>query len=327
MKQLLIALITISSVINLNAQNLNQLSEPYVHYQFNNNLIDSKANSRLVLIPGPPGDGYNRENTTTGFGDDSGLPFWEWTSKKPRGGGFRIFINKDIGEEYTIMLKFSFNTVANKRWTKIIDYKNGIYDDSGFYFYYGKIYFYNFIKGNKFTNDNEVVTFLCTRSTSGRFRIYVVNESDWSVTPEVDLQNKNSATKTTMANVNGESVLGFFFDDTYTKDEATDRGKVYDIRIWDKYLESNEVETILTKGEVVVRYVDENDNDIANPDSSLGNDGIAYTTTPKNFKNCQLMRTPSNASGVYRKGTIIVVKYVYRCYAYINPSIMTLPEM
>lgn len=325
MKQLLIALITILSVINLNAQNLNQLSEPYVHYQFNNNLIDSKANSRLVLIPGPPGDGYKRENTTTGFGDDSGVPFWKWTSKKSRGGGFRIFINKDIGKEYSIMLKFSFNTILKRKWNKIIDYKNGTRDDSGFYFRYGQINFYDYVTGKKITNDNEVVTFLCTRSTSGRFRIYIVNESDESVTPEVNI-NRN-VSETTMVNVNGESVLGFFFDDIHTDNEATDGGKVYDIKIWDKYLEPEETETILTKGELVVRYVDENDNNIANPESSLENDGIAYTTSPKIFKNCQLIQTPSNASGVYCKGITIVVKYVYRCNAYVNPSIMTLPEM
>lgn len=93
------------------------IEEPYVHYIFNS-LTDIKGHSTLVPITGPPGDGSNRVNTTTGFYTDAqGTPYWRWTSSQRRGGGFRIYLDKDLKNAYTIFLKFSFDVVGPS-WKK-----------------------------------------------------------------------------------------------------------------------------------------------------------------------------------------------------------------
>ena len=147
---------------------------PYVQYNFNNNLIDTKGHSVLTAWSST-GDN-ERSNTTTAFGEDADNgTYWQWHSDKARGGGFYIDIDKNIGEEYTIGLKFSFeNTLGG--WRKIIDYKNSTVD-TGFYFYNGgHLNFYNYgVNGASVTQPNQVVDLIVRRNKSGTFEAYVVD--------------------------------------------------------------------------------------------------------------------------------------------------------
>lgn len=207
---------------------------------------------------------------------------------------------------------------------KIIDYKNSL-SDTGFYFYNsGKIQFYSGALGNKVTKNDEVVSLICTRDSNGVFKSYVVNESDYTLT--LDYTHTTSGNNSIFAlDASGGSMMGFFFDDTVTSSEATSGGKVFEIRVWPNALEEEDIETIITKGEIIIRHVDENGNNIASPESILGADGTSYTTTPKQMSNCRCIQTPSNATGTFIKGTSTEVKYVYRCFAIVNPNTMLLP--
>ena len=166
---------------------------PYVQYNFNNNLTDAKGHSTLTAWSST-GDQL-RSNATTGFGEDADNgTYWQWHSNTDRGGGFYIDIDKNIGEEYTIGLKFSFeNTLGG--WRKIIDYKNSAVD-TGFYFYNGgHLNFYNYgVNGASVTQPNRVVDLIVRRNKNRTFEAYVVNGTtkklDMSITDSSDQGHK-----------------------------------------------------------------------------------------------------------------------------------------
>ena len=85
-------------------------NEPYVQYNFNNNVTDRKGHSELTVLSAE-GDDKNRNNSSTSYGSDSYGPYFQWESSMINGGGFYIDIDKNIGEEYTIGLKFSFKEI------------------------------------------------------------------------------------------------------------------------------------------------------------------------------------------------------------------------
>ena len=66
-------------------------------------------------------------------------------------------------------------------------------------------------------------------------------------------------------------------------------------------------------GDVTVRYVDDEGNEIDNSDilSGVGKLGLPYTTTAKNIPNFILITVPANATGTFVTGTQTVT-YVYR---------------
>ena len=100
-------------------------NEPYVQYNFNSNLTDQKGHG--VLTKWDSTGNNNRNNSSTSYGSDSYGPYFQWKSTQARGGGFYIDIDKNIGEEYTIGLKFFFEQTG-PGWRKIIDYKNSAVD-------------------------------------------------------------------------------------------------------------------------------------------------------------------------------------------------------
>ncbi|WP_289193943.1 hypothetical protein, partial [Xylanibacter caecicola] len=58
-----------------------------------------------------------RSNSSTSFGSDkTNGSYWQWHSNTARGGGFYIDIDKNIGDEYTIGLKFSFEVQSFLYW-------------------------------------------------------------------------------------------------------------------------------------------------------------------------------------------------------------------
>ena len=68
--------------------------------------------------------------------------------------------------------------------------------------------------------------------------------------------------------------------------------------------------TPVTKGKVVVSYVDTNGTSIADSVTKTGNAGTSYTTSAKTISGYTLKTTPSNATGTYTSATISV-KYIY----------------
>ncbi|MFQ7001842.1 MAG: MucBP domain-containing protein, partial [Clostridium sp.] len=64
------------------------------------------------------------------------------------------------------------------------------------------------------------------------------------------------------------------------------------------------------EGTVIVKYVDEDGNQIASQTTKTGTVGTSYTTTAKTISGYTLKTTPSNANGTYKNGTITVT-YVY----------------
>ena len=65
-----------------------------------------------------------------------------------------------------------------------------------------------------------------------------------------------------------------------------------------------------TEGTVIVKYVDENGNEIAPSTTKKGTIGTSYTTTAKTISGYDLKTTPSNATGKFTASTITVT-YVY----------------
>ena len=68
---------------------------------------------------------------------------------------------------------------------------------------------------------------------------------------------------------------------------------------------------IAEEGTVVVKYIDEAGNEIATSTSQKGTVGTSYTTTAKTISGYELVSTPSNSSGNFTSGTIIVT-YKYK---------------
>ncbi|WP_134990224.1 YSIRK-type signal peptide-containing protein, partial [Streptococcus mitis] len=107
--------------------------DSYNSFVFSGNDQDFKNHSELKWIS-KEGDGTfldrygnekpaNRNNESLTYGEDSHGKYIEWKSTQPRGGGFRLTIDKELGEEYTIGVKFAFDKTTGN-WRKIVDYKN-----------------------------------------------------------------------------------------------------------------------------------------------------------------------------------------------------------
>ncbi len=228
------------------------LPTPAIHYTFDTNLLDTHGNSTLTAASACPADPCN---SASSFGSDSNGKYWSWSSTANRGGGFTLLTAANIGTSYTIALKFSFAQVTG--WRKIIDYEDRV-SDNGFYYYGTKLQFYN--GGSTFNSAttypaNTVLDLVIVRESSnpsnpsvltGTFTVYAVG-SDNALTPLFQYSDNvgNSIPHVTSG---GLTKLGFFFDDTATSSEATNNGKVYDLRIWSGASLSQQ-----TLGEAVVR--------------------------------------------------------------------------
>lgn len=234
------------------ARSATALPTPAIHYTFDSDLLDVHSNSTVTASPACPADPCN---SASSFGSDADGKYWTWTSTANRGGGFTLLTSANIGTSYTIALKFSFAQVSG--WRKIIDYENRA-TDNGFYYYGSKLQFYN--GGSTFNSTttypaNTVLDLVIVRESTnpsnpsvltGTFTVYGVG-SDNSLTQLFQYSDTigNSIPHVTSG---GLTKLGFFFDDTATSAEATNTGKVYDLRIW-----SGTALNAQTLGEAVVR--------------------------------------------------------------------------
>ena len=237
-----------ANVINTTLSSTDTLNkdEAYNSYVFSgsDNLKDNKNHSTLKLFD-KVGDGKNRNNSELTFGEDSHGKYMEWKSDQTRGGGFKLEIDKELNDEYTIGVKFSFNNTLG-RWRKIIDYKNSN-SDTGFYFYNeGHLQFYpSGIISKKAISNNEVVNFIIVRSKT-EFAVYLVKD-DGSISKEFSLTDSTTLLNSVPYKEGGKTLLGFFFDDTITSSEATNGGKIYSLTVYDKEIDPNKVLEKLNK--------------------------------------------------------------------------------
>lgn len=230
--------------------------EPIVDLQFNGNHDDSAGGTSSIEvfgacedpIPAAPDDLCNDVST---FGSDSTGSYWRWESSNPRGGGFRLVTTEELGETFTVGLRFSFDEVGlgddASSWRKIIDYKNRV-DDTGFYFYESLIEFYDLGTSTESYAAGEVIDLLAVRSGTegsleGQFIVYVIG-SDGTLTEVLNVSD-TAGESIPAPGPGGGSLLGFFFDDTSTSSEGTPGGQVYSVRIWDRALEPTELDEAL----------------------------------------------------------------------------------
>ena len=237
-----------ANVINTTLSSTDTLNkdEAYNSYVFSgsDNIKDNKNHSTLKLFD-KVGDGKNRNNSELTFGEDSHGKYMEWKSDQTRGGGFKLEIDKELNDEYTIGVKFSFNNTSG-RWRKIIDYKNSN-SDTGFYFYNeGHLQFYpSGIISKKAISNNEVVNFIIVRSKT-EFAVYLVKD-DGSISKEFSLTDSTTLLNSIPYKEGGKTLLGFFFDDTITSSEATNGGKIHSLTVYDKEIDPNKVLEKLNK--------------------------------------------------------------------------------
>ena len=217
--------------------------ESYNSFVFSENDKDFKNHSKLEWFS-KEGDN-SRNNASLKYGEDEDGKYMEWKSSQSRGGGFKLTIDKELGEEYTIGVKFSFDQ-TNGSWRKIIDYKNSK-SDNGFYFYNGgHLQFYpnGTISKNSVSN-KEVVNFIIVKSKE-EFAVYFVKK-DGNITKEFSLTDSTTLSNSIPYTNNGKTILGFFFDDERTGSEATSGGKIYSLSIYDKAIEPSKVLEKLNK--------------------------------------------------------------------------------
>jgi len=218
--------------------------ESYNSFVFSENDKDFKNHSKLEWFS-KEGDGNNRNNASLKYGEDEDGKYMEWKSSQSRGGGFKLTIDKKLGEEYTIGVKFSFDQ-TNGSWKKIIDYKNSE-SDNGFYFYSGgHLQFYpNGTISKNAVSNKEVVNFIIVKSKT-EFAVYFVKK-DGNITKEFSLTDTTTLSNAIPYTNNGKTILGFFFDDMRTGSEATPGGKIYSLSIYDKAIEPSKVVEKLNK--------------------------------------------------------------------------------
>ena len=212
-----------------------------VNYDFSGDFSDSLSGSTLTAF-GTVDDGNAHNNATSWFRTDSGIggdtTYWEWTSTLSRGGGFWIDVDSAISSNYSVGVRFAFNTTA-PGYKKIIDYKN-MTSDNGFYFLGGKLNFYPLGTATTTTiANNQIVDIIATRdSATGKFTAYFIIDGQLSKELEVNDPGNDAYP----IEVDGKTRFGFFFDDIATGGEATNGGKVYSVKIWNDPITQEEAE-------------------------------------------------------------------------------------
>ncbi|MCX6156611.1 MAG: InlB B-repeat-containing protein [Ignavibacteriae bacterium] len=234
-KSLLLILVTVLfTVILLKSAGAQTL---VAEYEFAGTLTDRLNGSTLTAWgPTPVSNGdpsYLRNNVESAFLTDANGDYWTWRSDQKEGGGFYIDVNSDIRTNYSIGLRFSFDSTG-PGYRKIIDYQNCV-SDNGFYFCGNKLVFYPSGNGTTTISNNQLIDLVVTRSTDGVFKAYFVVNGVVVSTPEI---NYNAGSDGSPVLVNGKPRFGFFYNDNRYSGEAAKSGKVYGIKIWNSAFSS-----------------------------------------------------------------------------------------
>lgn len=227
-----------------------EIENPYVDITFDKVAKENKNHATLEIFGKDEAGYYN--NKSISYDVDTNGTYMAWESTYPAGGGFNLNMDKAIGGNYTIALKFSFSDTGENYggWKKIIDFQSTIQPDSGFYFYNGgQIQFYPEDSQGPYIKNNQVVDLLIRRnSETNKFDVYnrVGDKSELCYT-FIDEEGLSILT----------SSLGFFHDDPATNGEASPSGKVYSVKIWDSYMDVDDVWEVLDKEkeDAVSRYI------------------------------------------------------------------------
>jgi hypothetical protein len=212
-------------------------------YKFDGVIADTLGGDTVTVYTN---DGGDPSNATQTFGTDATGSFWEWTSSNARGGGFTIDANLLDPSNYSIALRFRFNQVSS--YNKIIDYLDRA-SDTGFYLLDGQVDFYPLGTGTTTYGSNDLVDLIATRdSATDTFTVYL---SDGSGNYVKNLEVHDPGDTSVPIDLGALARFGFFYDDLDTSDEATDTGKVYEIKIWNRPLASFEVTAALGNNAVV----------------------------------------------------------------------------
>ena len=202
------------------------LGSPIVDRQFDGNFNDDAGGSTIVVHPDCPADPCNSSSI---FDTDEFGTFWQWESENPRGGGFTLRTNVELGDTFTIRLVFSFDEVSSFR--KIIDFKDRE-SDNGLYFNSGYIRFWPLSRSGETFMAGEVLELVVARNgIDNQLVVFVVDGNDTFISLDMN-DTADLAIATTDA---GESILGFFHDDIATASEGTSGGKVYLLQILDRF--------------------------------------------------------------------------------------------
>jgi len=145
-----------------------------------------------------------------------------------RGSGLSLTPTGVIdGTEYTIEVLFRFDRLNGYR--KIIDFKDGSYDD-GLYVFYGCLNFYpRHMRSSIPIEADSYVQVVLTRDASARVVGYVDGIRQFAFRDTAAL-----------AEIASES-LRFFVDDSVTEGVESSSGAVSQIRLYDRPLTANEV--------------------------------------------------------------------------------------
>lgn len=214
---------------------------------YGNNTFPNQTSSTASLTPAGscPADPCN---ATTAFGTDSNYgSYWEWTSTANRGGGFTVDTTGLIGDSYSIAMTFTLGQVTG--WRKIIDYQNRV-SDTGFYVLSGALQFYPKPTASFTFAPNQLINIVAVRDattnpSSPTFKVYLAgpNGSYSEVYSFVDSTNMAVPYSSS-----GHTILGFFFDDTATGSEASNTGRIYDLKMWQNtVLTSSELNEVYTQ--------------------------------------------------------------------------------
>ncbi len=203
-------------------------------FTFDGSLTESNG-STVVTPYGSTCTGSGPCNTASGYGTSAGDGYWEWTSTDDQyGGGFTYNPSVDIGDSYTIFLKFQINTPSTgDSYNKIIDYQN-LNSDNGFYLYEDGEWvftFYPLDDGVTGYGITDLLDLAVTRDASNdTFTVYTREQGSSVFTKEYETVD-SGGDGIPWLDINNHTLLGFFGEDG-NSDEAILSGKVFDLRFW-----------------------------------------------------------------------------------------------
>ena len=132
---------------------------------------------------------------------------------------------------------------------------------------------------------------------------YVDKETNEDIAPAEMIEGKVFDEYTTTA----KEIEGY----TLTKEPANASGTMTEETTVVTYVYEKDKEEEKQDVKVTVKYVDEDGNEISEPDVIDGKEGDSYTTAPKELDGYELVGTPDNAAGTLGKEDIVVI-YTYK---------------
>lgn len=191
-------------------------------------------------------------DATSSFGGRGLNTYWQWNSSSEYGGGLTIDVPTSLidGKTYSLGLRFSLGQVSG--YKKVIDFQNRG-TDNGFYIHDGKVNFFTTsTQGDSSSfSPNTVYNFLIVRDeTAKTFKVYLNGDLENPVYAMENIDDNVAVPAQVTVSSQEYYRFGFFYDDLAFNDGASNTGKVYSIKMWDRTLEDSEISdtTLLLSG-------------------------------------------------------------------------------